>query len=226
MPSTLQGKHVVITGGGGGLGGAVVDAFVAAGASCHLPQRGAVGPPRTSIEERPNIDLSSEPAVVAYYATLPPLWGSVQLAGGYAGQPFTETSLASLREQLDLNVSTAFLCCREAVRALRKSGGGRIVNVCSRAALIPAAGSIAYATAKAALAMLTQSLAEEVKPDGILVNAVAPSIIDTPANRASMPSANHALWPKPAELASAILWLASPENRLTSGSILPVFGAI
>jgi NAD(P)-dependent dehydrogenase (short-subunit alcohol dehydrogenase family) len=225
MANLLEGKHVVITGGSGGLGGAVVDAFVAAGATCHLPQRGPAGPARSSIEFRANVDLASEPSVVDYYATLPPLWASVHLAGGYAGKPFAETSLAALREQLELNLVTAFLCCREAVRALRKSGGGRIVNVCSRAALVPGGGSVAYAAAKAAVAMLTQAVAEEVKADRILVNAVAPSIIDTAANRASMPKANHALWPKPAELAAALLWLSSPENQLTSGTILPVYGA-
>jgi NAD(P)-dependent dehydrogenase (short-subunit alcohol dehydrogenase family) len=225
MTRPLEGKHVVVTGGNGGLGGAVVEAFVAAGAVCHLPQRGPAGPARPSIVAHANVDLASEPSVVALYAALPPLWASVHLAGGYAGQPFTETSLAALRGQLDINLATAFLCCREAVRALRKGGGGRIVNVCSRAALVPSGGSVAYAASKAAVAALTQSLAEEVKPEGILVNAVAPSTIDTPANRAAMPNANHASWPKPADIAAAILWLASPENVVTSGAVLPVYGA-
>jgi NAD(P)-dependent dehydrogenase (short-subunit alcohol dehydrogenase family) len=226
MAKPLDGRHVVITGGSGGLGVAVVEAFVAAGAVCHLPQRGAASAPsRPSIETRPNVDLSNEQSVTTYYAALPSLWASVHLAGGYSGKPFTETSLAALHEQLDLNLATAFLCCREAVRALSKSGGGRIVNVCSKAALVPGGGSIAYAAAKAAVAALTQSLAEEVKGGSILVNAVAPSTIDTPANRAAMPKANHALWPKPTEVAAAILWLASPDNRLTSGTILPVYGA-
>ena len=98
------------------------------------------------------------------------------------------------------------------------------VVVCTWAGLEPTKGALAYAVAKAALAMLTRFLAEEVADQGILVNAIAPSIIDTPANRAAMPQADTMRWPKPNDLAEAILWLASPENRLTSGAVLPVFG--
>jgi NAD(P)-dependent dehydrogenase (short-subunit alcohol dehydrogenase family) len=218
----LTGRYVVITGGRGGLGGAVVDAFVAAGAVCHLPERGAA-PARPGVDAIPNVDLGNEEAVRALYAGLPPLWASVHLAGGYAGAPFVQTSLAELRAQIEINLNTAFLCCREAVR--RMTGGGRIVNVVSRAALVPAGGSIAYAASKAALVSLTQCLAEEVKAQKILVNAVAPSTIDTPANRAAMPKADPGRWAKPADLAQTILWLASPENVLTSGAIVPVYGA-
>jgi NAD(P)-dependent dehydrogenase (short-subunit alcohol dehydrogenase family) len=214
---------VVITGGRGGLGGAVVEAFVAAGATCHLPERAPSQPQRPGAHAIPGVDLTDEEAVRALYAGLPPLWASIHLAGGYAGAPITRTSLGDLNAQLQQNLVTAFLCCREAVRKLG-SGGGRIINVSSRAALVPSGGSIAYAASKAAVVALTRSLAEEVKPQGILVNAVAPSTIDTPANRAAMPDAAHARWPKPAEVARAILWLASPENTLTSGAVVPVYG--
>jgi NAD(P)-dependent dehydrogenase (short-subunit alcohol dehydrogenase family) len=107
---------------------------------------------------------------------------------------------------------------------MRKSGGGRIVNVSSRPALVPTGGMIAYTTAKAAVSSITQCLAEEVKPDGILVNAVVPSIMDTPANRAAMPKADFSKWPKVEEVAAAILFLASGENALTSGALVPVYG--
>ncbi len=202
---------VVITGGSGGLGGAVVDAFKGAGFTCHVPTR------RT-------LDLTDERAVEAFYASVPSLWASIHVAGGFAMAPIEKTSLADLRGQMAINLDTAFLCCREAVKALRKAGGGRIVNVTSRAALVPGGGTIAYSTSKAALAMLTQSLAEEVRADGILVNAVAPSIIDTPTNRQAMPTANHASWAKPIDIARTILWLASRDNVLTSGAIVPVHG--
>jgi NAD(P)-dependent dehydrogenase (short-subunit alcohol dehydrogenase family) len=89
---------------------------------------------------------------------------------------------------------------------------------------VPAGGSIAYAASKAALVALTQCLAEEVKGQGILVNAVAPSTIDTAANRRAMPRADFSRWVKPAELAREILWLASPENSATSGAVVPAYG--
>jgi len=218
----LTGRQVLITGGRGGLGGAVVEAFVAAGATCHLPERSPSREQQAGVHAIPGVDLTNEEAVRKLYADLPPLWASIHLAGGYAGNPITRTSLADLETQLRLNLVTAFLCSREAVRKM--TAGGRIVNVTSRAALVPGAGSIAYAISKAAVVGLTRSLAEEVKSQEILVNAVAPSTIDTPANRASMPDADHTRWPRPAELARAILWLASPENTVTSGAVVPVYG--
>lgn len=215
MTTGLAGKQIVVTGGGGALGRAVVEALSAAGATCHAPSQH-------------DLELTDEAAVVAYYARLPPLWASVQVAGGYAGAPFADTTLADLRRQLDMNLTTCFLCCREAVKSMTRAspsgGGGRIINIGSRAALAPSGGSIAYSLSKAAVLSLTQCLADEVKGSRILVNAVIPSTIDTPANRAAMPSAHHERWPKPAEIASAITWLASPDNQLVSGALLPVYG--
>ncbi len=225
MAQPLEGLHVVITGGDGALGHAVVQAFVAAGAVCHLPTLGpAVTPPTPGVRLTGNIDLTNEGAVTAFFAALPPVWASVHLAGGYAAKPIADTSRSDLDRQLELNLVTAFLCCREAVKAMRRSGGGRIVNVGARVVEAPVGGSIAYAVSKAAVAALTRSLAVEVRGEGILVNAILPSIIDTPANRAAMPAADVSKWPKPEELARAILWLASPENRLTSGTLVPVYG--
>jgi len=228
MAIDLDGKHVVITGGSGGLGRAVVDTFAGAGAICHLPQRGRPDPASpSSIHIVGGVDLANEAAVVSFYAELPPLWASIHLAGGYEASPFVDTTLQSLRFQMDINLTTAFLCCREAIRNMQKRSttkGGRIVNVSSRAALEAAGGAIAYAASKAAVAALTQALAVEVKAQRIWVNAVAPSIIDTPANRAAMPKANHDRWPKPQEIARTILWLASPENLVISGAVVPVYG--
>ena len=225
MTAPFAGKHVVITGGIGGLGAAVVGRFVEAGATCHLPVIGApaAAPPAGTHQTGP-VDLTDETAVERYYASLPPIVASIHLAGGFQAKPIEATTRADLETQLGLNLVTAFLCCREAIKALRRSGGGRIVNVAARVVEVPPAGMAAYAAAKAAVAGLTRALAEEVKGDGILVNAVLPSIIDTPANRAAMPNANHERWPKPAELARTIHWLASPENTLTSGALVPVYG--
>jgi NAD(P)-dependent dehydrogenase (short-subunit alcohol dehydrogenase family) len=136
-----------------------------------------------------------------------------------------EASVATLRQQIDMNLMTCLLCCRAAVGAMA-GNGGRIVNVAARPALEwrSGAGMVAYAASKAAVAALTAALAEEVAKDGILVNAVAPSIMDTPANRTAMPKANYDLWPKVAEVAATIMFLASPENRVTRGGIVPVYG--
>jgi NAD(P)-dependent dehydrogenase (short-subunit alcohol dehydrogenase family) len=225
MIPTLAAKHVVITGGDGALGHAVVQAFLAAGAVCHLPVLApVVSQPTPGVFLTGNVNLTDETAVSAYFAGVPALWASVHLAGGFQAKAITETSRSDLDRQWEINLVTAFLCCREAVRAMRASGGGRIVNVAARVVEVPVGGSIAYSVSKAGVAALTRSLAVETKGDGILVNAVLPSIIDTPANRAAMPSADTSKWPKAADLASAILWLASPENRLTSGALVPVYG--
>ncbi|HET7505140.1 MAG TPA: SDR family NAD(P)-dependent oxidoreductase [Kofleriaceae bacterium] len=208
----MQGRHVVVTGGHGALGGAVVALLEARGALVHVPDISTV-------------DLSQEAAAVDYYARLPPLWASIQLAGGFAMGAITDTSLADFENQWRMNTVTCFLSCREAVRSIRRAGGGgRIVNVAARPVLVPVARMTAYTASKAGVAAITQALAAELTGEGILVNAILPSVIDTPANRAAMPGAHHADWPRPAELAEAIAYLASPQNALTSGALVPVYG--
>jgi NAD(P)-dependent dehydrogenase (short-subunit alcohol dehydrogenase family) len=229
MIEDLAGRHVVLTGAAGGLGPAVLDALLAAGAECHVPLRGPARELRehARLHVAESVDLGSEAAVASFYAARPPLWASVHLAGGFKAAPIGDTSLGDLREQIDINATTAFLCCREAARNMRGKpggGGGRIVNVGSRAAVVPSGGSVAYTMAKAAVCALTQVLAAELAADGILVNAVLPSTIDTAANRAAMPKVDHTRWPKPHEVATAIAWLISPANTLTSGALLPVYG--
>ncbi len=234
----LAERHVVITGGAGALGTAVVQAFIRAGAFCHVPVRGAQSPAtsdagaagsgRGSVEYVTGVDLTNESAVTSFYAGLPnELWASVHLAGGFAMGGITETSLGDLRSQFDMNVITAFLCCREAVRRFRlrpRGGGGRIVNVASRAALQPGGQRAAYSLSKAAVVSLTASLAEELKREGILVNAVAPGIIDTAMNRAAMPELDAAGMVAPSTIADVIVWLASAENTVASGAVVPVYG--
>ena len=138
-----------------------------------------------------------------------------------------ETRKKDLMAQVEMNFVTAFLCCSAAVNVMARVGrGGRIVNVAARPALEwrAGAGMAAYTASKAAVAALTVALAEEVASDGILVNAVAPSIMDTPANRAAMPKADYAAWPKVEQVAATILFLASPENQVTRGATVPVYG--
>ena len=174
--------------------------------------------------------LADDEAVGRLLPVVTPLWASIHLAGGFAAGPLRDAAPATLRQQIDMNLVTCLLCCRAAVSAMTRggaeAGGGRIVNVAARPALEwrSGAGMVAYAASKAAVAALTAALAEEVAKDGILVNAVAPSIMDTPANRQAMPKADYGLWPKVEEVAATILFLASPDNRVTRGAIVPVYG--
>ncbi|HKW53368.1 MAG TPA: SDR family NAD(P)-dependent oxidoreductase [Stellaceae bacterium] len=224
-------KHVVVTGGTGALGSAVVSALLEAGARCHVPYILDAEAERFPHRRHERVtlvagaNLADEAAVARLYGGIAPLWASIHIAGGFAMAPLAETDKAALLAQLEMNLVSCFLCCRAAVRAM-KGSGGRIVNIASRPALEPrlGAGMTAYTVAKAGVAALTEALAQEVVGDDILVNAVAPSIMDTAINRKDMPKANFALWPKVEEVAATILFLAAPENRVTRGAVVPVYG--
>jgi NAD(P)-dependent dehydrogenase (short-subunit alcohol dehydrogenase family) len=229
----FRDRHVMVTGGTGVLGTAVVAALLEAGAVCHIP---CLSPKDTESfahrqHERVRIvtagSLADEAVVERVFSSAPNLWASIHIVGGFAAKPIVETDKAALMQQVDTNLVTCFLCCRAAVQAMARSGaGGRIVNVAARPALEPRSGGgmTAYTASKAAVAALTVALSEEVAKQGILVNAVAPSILDTPANRTSMPKANFDSWPKVEEVARTILFLASPENKVTRGGVVPVYG--
>jgi len=226
-------RHVVVTGGTGALGTAVVAALVEARAVCHVPYLVAAEAEHFPLRDHPKvklvagIDLTDEAAVARLYGGVPALWASIHLAGGFAMAAVAKTTKAELMKQIDLNLVTAFLSCTAAVNAIARTGaGGRIVNVAARPALEwrSGAGMAAYMASKAGVAALTVALAEEVAKSGILVNAVAPSIMDTPANRAAMPQADYAAWPKVEEVAATILFLASPDNKVTRGGVVPVYG--
>jgi len=231
--AALKDRHVVITGGTGALGASVVGALLKAGAHCRVPYRREADAERfplrgdKAVTMVPAGDLSDEAQVNKLYADAAPLWASIHIAGGFAPGSVADTDKTALMRQLDGNLVSCFLCCRAALQAMQKTGaGGRIVNVAARPALEwrSGAGLSAYAIAKTGVAALTVMLAEEVVKDGILVNAVAPSIMDTPANRAAMPNAAYDAWPKVAEVAATILFLASPDNTVTRGAVIPVYG--
>jgi NAD(P)-dependent dehydrogenase (short-subunit alcohol dehydrogenase family) len=231
----LQGRQVVITGGTGALGIAVVGALLAAGALCHVPYRDEEEAQRFPHRDHSQVslvalgDLANEAAVTAFFAGLDGLWASIHLAGGFAFAPIAESGAKVLASQLDSNLIATYVCNRAAVAAIRRAGkGGRLVNTAARQALEPrlGAGLTAYTVAKAGVVALTIALAEEVAKDGILVNAIAPSIMDTPANRRSMPKADFSTWPSVAEVAATVLFLASPQNVVTRGAIVPVYGRV
>jgi NAD(P)-dependent dehydrogenase (short-subunit alcohol dehydrogenase family) len=225
----FSNKTIVVTGGTGALGTAVVGGLLAAGARCTVPYVHEAEAQRFPHASDPNVtlvavsDLADENMVAKVYGGLAP-WASIHIAGGFAAGKVADTDQHALMAQLDSNLVSCFLCCRAAVNAMK--GGGRIVNVASRQALEPrsGAGMAAYTVAKAGVATLTMALAEEVAKDGILVNAVAPSIMDTAANRKAMPKADFDKWPKVEEVAATILFLASPDNKVTRGAIVPVYG--
>ncbi len=227
--SDFSGKHVVVTGGTGALGTAVVRNLLSAGAACTVPYVIDAEAERFEHRGAKNVkliqvpDLADEASVAEVYERITP-WASIHIAGGFAMGKVAETDKAALTAQLDNNLISCFLCCRAAVNAMR--GPGRIVNVAARPALEwrSGAGMSAYTIAKTGVAALTVTLAEEVAKDGILVNAVAPSIMDTAANRAAMPKADFGAWPKVEEVAATIVFLASPGNKVTRGAIVPVYG--
>jgi NAD(P)-dependent dehydrogenase (short-subunit alcohol dehydrogenase family) len=226
----FRDRHIVVSGGAGALGTAVVEALAAAGAICHVPCLHEAEKQSCRLQESKNVrlavagNLADEAVVARFYQGIAPLWASIHIAGGFAMAPLRETTAAMLHQQIDTNFVSCALCCRAAVSAM--TGGGRIVNVSARAGLEwrSGAGMVAYTASKAAVAALTAALAEEVAKDGILVNAVAPSIMDTPANRQAMPKADYALWPKVEEVAATIVFLVSPENRVTRGAVVSVYG--
>jgi NAD(P)-dependent dehydrogenase (short-subunit alcohol dehydrogenase family) len=233
----FAGLDVVVTGGTGGLGRGLVAALVDEGARCWIPNVDPrlladfelAGHAQVRVVE--GVDLMDEHRVAEFYRGVGDVFASIHLVGGFRMAPLAETSAGDFRKMMDLNALTVFLCSKAAVEQMRAAAkrdparrGGRIVNVAARPALEPTGGMLAYAASKSAVVSLTQSLAEELKPEGIWVNAVAPSIMDTPDNRKAMPKADFSRWPKVSEVARAILYLASLDNALTTGHVMPVYG--
>jgi NAD(P)-dependent dehydrogenase (short-subunit alcohol dehydrogenase family) len=226
-------RLVVVTGGTGALGTGVVGALLEVGAVCHVPYRSDSEAKRFPYADNKRVslvplrDLADEGAVREFYGGYDRLWASIHVAGGFAWSSIAGSDQALLMGQLMTNLVSAYVCSRAAIAAFARAGsGGRIVNVAARQALEPRLGAnlTAYSAAKAGVAALTIALAEEVANDGVLVNAVAPSIMDTPANRASLPKAPFDTWPKVEEVAAAITFLASPDNRVVRGAVVPVYG--
>ena len=229
----LQGRAVVVTGGTGALGSALIDVLVREGATCVVPCVIEAELKNFRFREHAQVrtlfpvELTDERQVAALYDGVNALWASIHIAGGFGMSNFVETTVEQFTAQLDMNLRTCFLTCRAAARRMGANGlsGGRIVNISARPGLRPelGGGMVPYAVAKSGVATLTQSLAAELMAMGILVNAIAPSVLDTPANRSAMPDAQHGDWVPLSAAADLIAYLASPANAAVTGAIVPIY---
>jgi len=229
----MSGRSVVVTGGTGALGSAVVEAFLAAGDRVVVPwivkeevERArrawaqALEAGRARLVEADVAEAEGAARAVEAAGDVAVLVNGV---GGFAGgSSLDETPLETWDLMYRMNVRTAAACARAALPRMRARGAGVIVNVASAAALAPPAGLTAYAASKAAVVALTRALQEEAAGDGIRVAAIVPTTIDTPANRAAMPDADFSRWTPPAKIAAVILWLASDAASPLRGALLPV----
>ena len=230
----MAGRIFAITGAFGVLGSAVARAAAGEGARLALIDFAKTPPPGFpsggDVLVLGGVDLTDAVAAGAAIDAVADRFGGVDallnIAGGFSWNTL-ETSLAEGWHRLFLiNVQTAANASRAASPHLRQSLAGRIVNVGANAALKASMGMGPYAASKAGVHSLTESLAEELKADGVTVNAVLPSIIDTPANRADMPKADFSAWVRPEELAAVMLFLASPEASAVTGALIPVTGRV
>ena len=228
---SLAGKTIAVTGAFGALGTAVVQRLQAAGARvaaidfARAPRDpAALG----GASLHGGVDLADAQAADAAFAAIVQahgrLDGLVNIAGGFRWEKVEGGALETWDAMYQMNLRTAVSACRAALPRLPE--GGRIVNIGAQGAVKAGAGMGAYAASKAGVARLTEALAEELKDRGITVNAVLPSIIDTPANRADMPDADFARWVQPAQLAAAIAFLLSDEAAAITGALLPVTGRV
>lgn len=231
--ASLDGLIAVITGGTGGLGRAVVDVFLDEGARVFVPSRGgaslealksAYAKNDRLVAER--AELTTEDGAAAWFRSVAHGVGGVDLlvncAGGWAGgSSVVETPWSVWDQMLRANLETAVLACRAAIPLMVARKGGAVVNVSSRAATQPSANNAAYAASKRAVIQLTESLAAELHGAHVSVNAVLPSIIDTPKNRDAGMTKGVV---DPAIIARVIAFLCSPAGRVVSGASIPVYG--
>jgi NAD(P)-dependent dehydrogenase (short-subunit alcohol dehydrogenase family) len=226
----FSGKVIVVAGGAGGLGASVVDLFVESGATVIAPDRvvpeNGGGNPGCdylmldALSETSVADVLNEVAVK--HGQIDAL---VNVIGGYAaGDPVSALDLSVYEKQLDLNLKSALLLTKYAVQTMSERGGGKIVHIASRAAVDKGANSFPYSVSKLGVVRLVEAVAAETRNEAININAVMPSIIDTPANRKAMPDAKYDNWPKPAQIANVIAFLCSDAAELISGAAVPVYG--
>jgi NAD(P)-dependent dehydrogenase (short-subunit alcohol dehydrogenase family) len=229
----MPGRVFAITGASGVLGSAVAKAAAEQGARLALidfaeaPPAQPVGP---DVFFQGGVDLTDANSASAAIEAVADRFGALDalmnIAGGFSWQTHENSLVENWHRLFLMNVQTAANACRAAVPHLRRSAAGRIINVGANGALKASLGMGAYAASKAGVHSLTQALADELKGDEITVNAVLPSILDTPTNRADMPKADFSTWVRPEELVAVMLFLASPEASAVTGALIPVTGRV
>jgi NAD(P)-dependent dehydrogenase (short-subunit alcohol dehydrogenase family) len=217
---------ILITGANGGLGKAVVEAFLATGATVYGADRAWKNQLHSNPKFHPvEADLmqAAECDRVAKLAS--PVDGLVHLVGGFGGgHPVAETPDETWEQMLGLNLRSAYSMFRAVLPGMVKAGKGRMVAVGARAALEPMANFAAYSVSKAAVVAMVKTVALEVKDSGVTANVILPSVIDTPANRAAMPSADASKWVTPESIANLLVWLVSDAARDVNGAAIPIYG--
>lgn len=231
MSQVLEGKKIVVTGGFGVLGRAVGNALLEAGAQVALVDKVPApsdlqGSTHAWDEVNLNDGEAARTCLAAAAERLGGLDGLVNVAGGFAWEAVESGTVDTWDVMYAMNVRTALLSSQAALPHLLRHGGGRIVNVGALTATHARPGMGAYAASKAGVARLTEAMAEELKDRGITVNAVLPSIIDTPANRTAMPDEDPSRWVHPAALARVIVFLQSESASPITGALIPVKGRV
>lgn len=229
----MAGRVFAITGASGVLGSALAKAAAAQGARLALIDFAKDAPAEPSGAEvffQGGVDLtdanSASAAIDAAADRFGGLDALLNVAGGFSWEKHEGGLAATWHRLFLMNVQTAANASRAAIPYLRRSAAGRIVNVGANAALKASMGMGGYAASKAGVHSLTQALAEELKADGVTVNAVLPSILDTPTNRADMPKADVSTWVRPQDLAAVMLFLASEDAVAVTGALIPVTGRL
>jgi NAD(P)-dependent dehydrogenase (short-subunit alcohol dehydrogenase family) len=218
------GRTVLVFGASGALGAGVASALAAAGAAVTGVDKAepAAGRKLPGISYH-STDVRSDEAVGALLDAGPVPWAVVNTIGGFAPhRPIAELDAAELAGQIELNLVSAALITKHALRVMRQVGEGRIVHTASRAGIVSKGSGFAYSVSKLGVLHLVTMAADEVRGSGITVNCVVPSIIDTPANRAAMPSSDHDAWPKVPDIARTFVYLAAPGSGLVNGAAVPV----
>ena len=228
----MAGRVIAITGASGVLGSAVARAAAEQGARLALidfVRHAPAEPSGPEVFVQGGVDLtdanSASAAIDAAADRFGGLDALLNIAGGFSWEKHEGGDWNTWHRLFLMNVQTASNTCSAAITHLRRSSAGRIVNVGANAALKAGLGMGAYAASKGGVHALTQALSEELKGE-VTVNAVLPSIIDTPTNRADMPKADFASWVRPEELAAVMLFLASPEASGVTGALIPVTGRV